>query len=111
MKYRFSDFCVCPKCYADLIESQTSLQCSYCHTLYEIRDGIAILLPNYTDDREKDYFETYQQIAEDDLKNPFEPNRAYRYKELLDFMGRRRMHGKHVLDIGPGVGTYLSDIE
>src|ERR1043165_4177730 len=100
MKYRFSEFCVCPKCYAELIESQTSLECSGCHSVYEIRNGIALLLTDYKDDTEKNYFETYQQIAKDDLQNPFEQNRTYRYKELLKFMGQRKMRGKRLLDIG-----------
>jgi uncharacterized protein len=37
---------VCPKCRGDLIHSETppSLTCNHCRLVYEIRDGIPILL-------------------------------------------------------------------
>lgn len=105
----FTTFCVCPNCRGDLLEFNGQLQCHRCLRLYEVSEGVPILLPEYAEtDRElrTSYLENYNQIAQDDLVTPIVMNRDnLLHATLLDFIGD--VSGKAVLDIGSANGLYL----
>jgi len=103
--YVFSDYCACPECHAELTEVHGGLWCDTHSKLYEIRNGIPMLLPQYEDKARQRYLENYNQIAIDDLDTPFEYDRERRHQVLIDFIGY--VQGKKVLDIGSSNGIYL----
>lgn len=112
MTYRFEDYCICPKCaLSELFCVENSLQCHNCQSVYEIRNGIPILLPHYSDKLRQSYLDSYEKLASDDLKVSIEQvkEREYRHKALIDFMGDLR--GKKVLDIGSSHALYLAQID
>lgn len=112
MTYCFEDYCVCPNCaLLQLFRVENSLQCHNCQSVYEIRNGIPILLPNYSDELYQSYLRSYERLASDDLLEPIEQvkEREYRHKALIDFMGD--LKGKKVLDIGSSHALYLAQIE
>ncbi len=47
MKKELLEILCCPECKADLIydEKKSTLTCTSCKTVYEVKDGIPILLP------------------------------------------------------------------
>ena len=94
-RYSWTDFLVCPEDLYGLALDETSLTCPGCHRRYEIRDGIAILLPDYEDDVHRRYFANYERIAKEDLSEPIEGRRDVRHTEFLQFVGRTE--GKRVL--------------
>ncbi len=112
MKYRYSDFCVCPECRGDLDESEDALRCAACGRDFEIRNDIPDLLPSYDDERRERYQENYERVA----KNFFATNKyaadnvAHRHHALLKFAGRDH-RGKRVLDIGSSHAAYLREID
>jgi SAM-dependent methyltransferase len=106
--YDFKDYCVCPKCHSELSQIQESLQCIGCKKIYEIRDGIPILLLEAQDDLCRQYLQNCERLAKDDLEKPLENRRDYRHQVFLDFMGDLR--GKRVLDIGSSNGQFLSKV-
>lgn len=86
----------------------STLTCPGCGRRYEIRGGIAMMLPEYGDDLHKRYLESYQKIAHDDLAKPLEDQRDVRHSEFLRFIGDTT--GKRVLDIGSSDGRYLAEM-
>ena len=103
--YQYTDFCVCPECSSELSQVGESLQCQSCKKMYEIRNGIPILLPHYEDETKQRYFENYEKISVDDLKSSLEVRRDIRHTVLIDFFGN--LKGKRVLDIGSSDAQYL----
>ncbi|MGH7228905.1 MAG: methyltransferase domain-containing protein [Nitrospiraceae bacterium] len=109
MKYSFAEYCVCPRCRAELSEQYGWLQCVSCGVRYEVRDGIPMLLPNYESKQEASYFDCYQEIAKDDLSRPLEERRDVRHAVLLKFIGNVKK--KKVLDIGSSNALYLRKLD
>jgi uncharacterized protein YbaR (Trm112 family) len=109
MMYGFEDYCVCPGCRGRLQSTESSLQCLTCGTCYEIKDGIPILLPHYTEAERNRYLCCYQDLAQDDLAVPLEGKREARHSVLINFVGDVR--GKRVLDIGSSNGIYLRQLD
>lgn len=111
MKYKFTDYCLCPNCRSELIEEKQSLTCSNqaCQSGYRIQDGILALMPEY-DDEQKRYQENYERIADNFLaSNKYEEdNVAYRHEALVSFIGEGSK--KRVLDIGSSHALYLDQI-
>jgi SAM-dependent methyltransferase len=99
------EICVCPDCYSSLEGSGGGLKCSACGHLFEIKDGVPILLPHSNDSTGKRYLANYEAMATDDLAKPFEGNRPARHEKLIEFIGSVR--GRRVLDIGSSDATYL----
>jgi SAM-dependent methyltransferase len=104
-----TDFCVCPLCSANLRLVDDGLSCTACRTRFAVRNGIPILLPENTDELRERYVNAYEQVARDDLEEPFEHNRAARHKTLLAFIGDTR--GQRVLDIGSSNAEYLLELD
>lgn len=110
MSIRFSDYCVCPVCQSSLRESDNEMVCMNCNTRYPVKDGIAYLMPkSYEDGRYQEYYDNYEKIAKDDLKEPLEYRREYRHETLLKFIGDTR--GKRILDIGSSMAGYLISMD
>jgi uncharacterized protein YbaR (Trm112 family) len=109
--YTYTDYCVCPTCYDVLRQEEDVLICQACAETYSIQNNIPILLPKYRQEQEQEYFDNYQNIAQDDLHEPLETNRSYRHQVMLDFIGRSSLHGKRVLDIGSSNAQYLQVID
>jgi SAM-dependent methyltransferase len=109
LMYRFTDYCVCPQCWAALDEDPRGLHCTQCQNVYAVQEGIPILLPHYEDATRDRYLRNYSQIAHDDLDTPFEYDRARRHQVLIDFIGNTR--GKKVLDIGSSNAIYLRELQ
>ena len=104
--YSFLDYCVCPVCQSSLLQDGEHLVCKRCQANYPVKDGIANLMPqNYKDDRYREYYDSYEVLAQDDLKSPLEVKREYRHDALLRFIGNT--NGKRVLDIGSSSADYL----
>ena len=112
VSYQFSDYCVCPECCSELVHTENALRCSACQKIYEIRNGIVILLPEYTDKEQDRYKENYEQIAKNFISTDkySADNVAFRHDVLLEFIGRNK-RGKRVLDIGSSHGLYLAHID
>jgi len=96
--YKLTDYCVCPECGSELIETKDALRCVYHKIDYEIKNGIPILLPKKRTKLQVRYLDSYNQLAKDDLVDPIEKNREIRHSALRDFIGR--VQGKKILDIG-----------
>jgi SAM-dependent methyltransferase len=105
----FEEFCACPDCFAPLSANGTGLNCTRCSTHFEVRNGIAMLLPS-TGDAERDRYRTsYEQLARDDLDTPLEGDRDVRHVVLEEFIGDVR--GARVLDIGSSHAAYLRRLD
>ncbi len=110
MTHRFAEFCLCPRCGAELWQPDGQLCCVSCAVRYEVRDGIPMLLPSYEDDQKRyRYLSCYQKLAAEDLHAPIEVNREARHDALLRFIGNVR--GKKVLDIGSSHALYLRRLD
>lgn len=111
MNFSFVDYCVCPQCRAELIQIQETLQCTACQKVYEIQDGIPVLLPDY-DEQQSRYQQNYEHIAENFLStNKYAADKvAFRHSALLNFIGPNK-RGKKILDIGSSHAAYLNEIE
>lgn len=111
MNNNFELFCVCPECRSELVQREANLICTACSARFEIKENIAVLLPSYKEDsdlRER-YLKNYDQIADDDLRQPVVENRAeVLHAKLKYFIGD--LSGKTVLDIGSAYGSYLTEI-
>lgn len=106
----FADCCVCPRCLSLLrTYGMSALRCISCGTRFEIRDGVALLLPEYEDETRQRYASVYERVAHDDLEQPFEEGREIRHSTLLGFIGDVR--AKRVLDIGSSNGGYLAALD
>jgi SAM-dependent methyltransferase len=107
--YKFTDYCLCPQCRAELIEEDV-LRCQSCNARYEIRKGIPILMaaPLEVEARQLRYLRSYEGIAQDDLKQPLEQHRDARHSAFLKFIGNIR--GRRVLDIGSSHALYLAKL-
>ena len=64
-----------------------------------------MLLPEYDDDVRRRFFDNYERIALDDLREPLEPHRDYRHDLMREFIGDVR--GRRVLDVGSSDAAYL----
>ena len=107
MTYKFTDYCLCPQCRAELIEEDV-LCCQSCGMRYEIRKGIPILIPTPLEVRQERYLRSYEGISQDDLKQPLEQYRDARHSAFLKFIGNVR--GRRVLDIGSSHALYLTKL-
>ena len=105
----FEEFCACPDCFAPLRANGAGLDCTRCATGFEIRDGIAMLLPSTDDARRERYRTSYEELARDDLETPLEGNRDARHMVLEDFIGDVR--GLRVLDVGSSHAGYLRQMD
>jgi uncharacterized protein YbaR (Trm112 family) len=101
-----TDVVVCPDDHWDLAQDGNSLNCPKCLRTFEVRRGVPLLLPTYTDEVRERYLKSYEKVAHDDLETPLEGNREVRHEQLLRFMGDLR--GKRVLDIGSSDAQYLA---
>jgi uncharacterized protein YbaR (Trm112 family) len=112
VKYKFTDYCVCPRCRGDLVEQDQALFCAACNKNYPIIENIPVLLPDYEDSVGERYHQNYEKIANNFLAtNKYaDDNVAGRHKILLNFIGTRQ-RGKRILDIGSSHGLYLDTIE
>ncbi len=110
MNYKFSDFCLCPKCLGSLKEKKEEIYCKNCNSYYPVRNGIPILIQEPKDNK-KEYIESYVKLAKDDLENPVVSPKIRRgvHLSLIKFIGD--IKGKKVLDIGSGQGIYLQEID
>lgn len=103
--YGWADFLVCEHdLYAMALTGET-LTCPNCSRCYQIRNGIANMLPRYEDDLHQRYAASYDTIARDDLEQPLEGARNVRHDDLLSFVGDTS--GKRVLDLGSSNALYL----
>jgi len=104
-----TELLVCPDDLQELCAGGERLTCSGCRRAYEIRSGIPILLPTYTEEIRDRYLRSYEKIARDDLTQPLEPLRHIRHRNLIRFIGDVR--GQRVLDIGSSYAGYLGRLE
>jgi SAM-dependent methyltransferase len=105
-------FCVCPDCRGDLTAVAEGLRCLGCGRDYEIEEGgIPVLMPTYHDAETRErYLRNYEQVAEDDLRDPIVAGRFdLMHRDLIDFVGDVR--GQAVLDVGSAYGSYLSELD
>jgi len=107
MKYKITDFCVDPISGDDLYLQDGQFLCNTQGKKYNIKNGVAILIPDcYSDLHQKSYQDSYEIIAKDDAEQSLEQNRHNRFQNLLRFVGD--VQGKRVLDIGASRGDFLS---
>lgn len=109
MSPAYTEYCVCPACRSGLVARERMLLCVQCSAEYPIRNGIPILLPNYSSREQLAYERCYRSIAEDDLRAPIEPQRESRHSMLMRFIGD--VKGKRVLDIGSSHALYLQKVQ
>ena len=109
MKSDFIEYCCCPLCTSDLQNVKDGLKCLKCQRIYEVRNGIPVLLPNYEEDKQKRYIECCQKMAVSDINNPMEQWRNCRHDVMAKFIGE--IKGKRILDIGSSNALFLNEIE
>lgn len=106
--HAWNDFLVCPDDTFGLSLGANEMSCPACGRTFDIRNGIAMMLPDYEDDLHKRYVDSYQKIARDDLSRPLEGQRDVRHEQFLEFIGDTS--GKRVLDVGSSNGLYLEQM-
>lgn len=113
MKYKISEIIYCPECYNQLLDTDIGAYCNICKNDYPYQDGILYLMNNIqTEDKlHQDYFKSYQKLATDDLKIPLVKGRESYHGPLLKFIGKRKLKGKKVVDVGSSQALYLSKVE
>lgn len=109
MKYMYTDFCVCPDCYNDLVQEDDILACARCGAVYGFQNNIPMLFVNKLDETKRRYIDCYDQIASDDLAQPLESDRSRKHSVLEDFIGD--VSCKRILDIGSSHALYLRNLK
>ena len=70
-----------------LAEEDATLDVPFVRRVYEIDEGVPVLLPEYDDEVRRRFLDNYDRIALDDLRQPFEPHRDYRHDLMREFIG------------------------
>ncbi len=104
-----TDFCVCPKCLAELLGQHDRLRCTDCGAAYRLQEGIPVLLVEPKDPQTLDYREFCDGLARRDLREPLVPDKGAYQDVLVKFIGKVR--GRRVLDVGSSQGLYLRRLD
>ncbi|HEV2415046.1 MAG TPA: methyltransferase domain-containing protein [Candidatus Dormibacteraeota bacterium] len=108
-QYSWTDFLVCEHDLYGMALAGDTLKCPKCNRCYQVRNGVAKMIPSYEDELHQRYLASYEKIARDDLAQPLEGARDIRHDDLLSFIGDTSR--KRVLDLGSSNAVYLEKMQ